>query len=141
MCLKRTLRSSSVFVMFCRIYISRLALLCQTFLVLLSSYLLYYCGSYFVKWKVQVSFVLDKLMWLRLTITKSIRLWNCSSNKSRKLGEFKLVAYLFVLKTIKDFFLENLQLILHLRVDVPLGVQDDPSEHCVANFVSGRCEN
>ena len=39
-----------------------------------------------------------------------------------------------------DFLLEDLELVLHLRVDVALGVRQDPARERIANLVSIRCE-
>ena len=39
-----------------------------------------------------------------------------------------------------DFLLEDLELVLHLRVDVALGVGQDPARERIANLVSIRCE-
>ena len=55
-------------------------------------------------------------------------------------GERKVRCDLAISEPGSDFLLEDLELVLHLRVDVALGVGQDPARERVANLVSIRCE-
>ena len=54
--------------------------------------------------------------------------------------ESKIGCNLSISEPGSDFLLEDLELVLHLRVDVALGVGQDPARERIANLVSVRCE-
>ena len=54
--------------------------------------------------------------------------------------ESKIGCNLSISEPGSDFLLEDLELVLHLRVDVALGVGQDPTRERIANLVSVRCE-
>ena len=54
--------------------------------------------------------------------------------------ESKIGCNLTISEPGSDFLLEDLKLVLHLRVDVALGVGQDSTRERIANLVSIRCE-